>query len=665
MWLLRDVSLLPEDSEGKEIPITDFVKKNILVRSSQPIPSSSDHVVYAILNHFPSFECKVLPVPSLKRSVLKNINDSQSQLSTEFNEEVEKIKMELLNIVSPKSAFGCESSYLIGSTLATLVSTYVESLNTPDTVPDLLSSWQLVVGHELRKLLEELVEQYTKEMEVILEDKYPLEEKIEYFPISEIEVDEVQPAGENEEPPHPNGQTEEETMELASTSPQNLMDIHQNMLDEKMSRFENVVNQRAAFASNDLSEMLEKLKNRIVQYKDTGESPQTVVGGELFRFVQKNMEESRKHCDRVFDNLSSPLIENLSKNMDTLEERYYALAVGPAKHDVYSRRRPEFDLLSDHLSPGPPGNLRCVGRATDRVKIRWKKPKHHSRAVKEYEFQISRKYQWFTLVIIRKHSVVVCSLKPSTTYSFRVRANNTLQVGEWSEEVKVKTRMSTGERYGLAAASFVGGAISAPFVMTASTISHGIEMVKESKSFKDKALAGAGIVAGGALMPMMLACSGVYASGTGASIAQSVYESTGTSSEDDLDESNAVCISAMQMESDMKSTATTKSVTEGNINGSMDVERVSVTFETNPSLDCASSITPSSPSLETSDPNEASSQGEDPPILSQTYGESLLPDVDDSLSTSPESDIDTCFTLSHEELEPMPWSDDTPEPSDS
>ena len=526
-WLLRDVLQTPVDDNGEEVCLTTYIKEQVFSKSSSQVQSN---VAQALLALFPSFECKKLPTPSLMPDILQNITENEASLSPMFNDAVSQVTREMLNSIKPKKVFGSETSFLTGPIIASLAVKYFDALNTPDSLPDILSNWQLLLEHRLTTVIETLVEEYKSEMEEALKEKLPMEADFQ---------------GEG-------GSHNSEEKYLS------LFDIHQDILDQKFRMLQSELSRHIALSMNDQKEdVIEIFKKQIVQYKQnvngsggsvsTSKCSSDVVGGEFFRFVQENEEKSRKQCNQVFDDLSRPLIENLSKNLDTFQERYYSLAIGPAKDEVYASKREQFDKVANQLPPGPPGDLKPIGRGNDRVKLTWLKPTHHRRAVKNYEIQMRRKRNWITITEIRKHSLIVVSLKPSTTYHFRVRGNNTNEVGQWSEEAKIKTRLSTGARYGVTAASFVGGTLCAPVVLTALTFKEAYEVVKSSKRLDEKVLAGTGMVIGGTMLPVMVACSTLMAPAAGAVAAEGVYELTGARCEDNLDDTECEYVDIVQL----------------------------------------------------------------------------------------------------------------------
>ena len=300
------------------------------------------------------------------------------------------------------------------------------------------------------------------------------------------------------------------------------------------------------------AELLLRLENRIVEYEKTpdGNCTGRVIGGILLKYVQENYEKSKERCSQTFDHVIEPLMKNLTRAVDGLKDEYFFMAIGPAKHDVFALKMGEFTELASRLAPGPPRNLRVVGQAKNKLKIHWKRPEMHPRAVKGYEVQImervkqQRRGEWRTLINSTvKRAAIITDLTRSTTYLFRVRGRNTNQIGEWSDEIEAMTRMGEAGRYGASAAGFVGGSITAPFMLTAETFKEGWQVYKESEKCSEKVQAGVGMVVGGLMTPIIVLSESLLTTTTGMECAERVYENTGVTEEDDFDESKAEIVS--------------------------------------------------------------------------------------------------------------------------
>ena len=570
-WLFRDVMLSPVNDDGNEISITDYVKSQVLSEEASSSPQVHG-VVNALLHLFPSFECHMLPIPATKRDVLKSITKNESKLSAEFNNDVAQLSQYLLNDIEPKKSITSGDQQLMnGSLLSILIEECLESLNTNDVIPELRFGWQAAMESQLEALLNKLVNEYQEKLEEALHDRGAIEESVpSNFEISSTRRSSTQSGSEIEVPETdmPSGSRK---LSIASsilspiqvTPPRTLIGIHQSILDSKLREFRLEINRcMGAISEERKAELLLRLESRIVKYDKTSDGNCTgrVVGGILLKYIRENYEKSKERCSQTFDQIVEPLKENLTRAVDGLSDEYFSMAVGPAKNDVFALKKSEFTELTSRLAPGSPRNLQVVGHAKNKLKIRWKRPELHPRAVKGYEVQImervkqQRRGEWRTIISSTvKRAAIVTNLTPSTTYLFRVRGRNTNQIGEWSEEIEATTRMGQVGRYGASAAGFVGGSITAPFVLTAETFKEGWEICRESETCAEKVQASVGMVVGGLMTPIIVLSESLLTTSTGLECAETVYENTGVTEEDDFDETRAEVVSIAPVQSEASS----------------------------------------------------------------------------------------------------------------
>ena len=578
-WLFRDVMLPPVNDDGNEIPITDYVKTQVLSEESSSSPQVQG-VINALLQLFPSFECHMLPIPATKRDVLKSITKNKSKLSAEFNDDVAQLSLNLLSDIEPKKSITSgDQQYMNGSLLSILIEECLESLNTNDVIPELRFGWQAAMDSRLEALLNKLVNEYQEQLEEALRGRGAIEESVpgnfessntrRSSPQSgsEIEVLKTDVPATPEQPSARSRIRKSSDISTASsilspiqvTPPKTLIGIHQSILDSKLREFRREINQcMGAISEERKAELLLRLENRVVKYDKTsdGNCTDRVVGGILLKYIQENYEKSKERCSQTFDHVVEPLKENLTRAVDGLSDEYFTMAVGPAKNDVFALKMSEFTELAIRLAPGYPRNLRVVGHANNKLKIRWKRPELHPRAVKGYEVQImervkrQRRGEWRTIIgSTIKRAAIVTDLTHSTTYLFRVRGRNTSQIGEWSEEIEATTRMGQAGRYGASAAGFVGGSITAPFMLTAETFKEGWQICKESETCAEKVQSSVGMVVGGLMTPIIVLSESLLTTSTGLECAETVYENTGITEEDDFDETRAEIVSIAPVQS--------------------------------------------------------------------------------------------------------------------
>ena len=411
LWLLRDVSLKMTDKEGREIEPTEFLHSRILKGESGKLTELGKSLV----GLFPCLECATLPIPSIKREIIRNIVDKQNELKPKFNMALDNFIQKISHQLSPKKA--TDGVTLInGRMLASLASGYVEAINRPGAVPDLDQGWQAVVRLEIKQHCYKLVAEYKKEMRESLEGNIPMEES-------------------------------------------HLMRLHHETLSRKKKAFQEEIKHVNPLHSNDeqVVPLLSELEREVVQWNDEGKP--VVVGGVLFHFITENFTASKAHCEKVFSDLvqesnieaktnkaildSEPL--DISQDISAISASYGRLAVGPAATEVMERGQLQLQQLRDTLKmiPGKPLNLKEIGVATDRIKLGWDQPEHNPEVV---EFYIVSKRdnngQWEDVKTTEKTRALITGLKCNTDYEFQVRATNAL-----IESVENETGCNTEQKY--------------------------------------------------------------------------------------------------------------------------------------------------------------------------------------------------------------------------
>lgn len=332
MWLLRDVTLLPVDEDGKEISATDYLKKRVLVAEEDGFDeSTSDKVGRAILTFFPTINCVTLPPPSDKVVVMREIEKNEKQLNPEFNKQINGLIAFLKQNVATKKMF--ESGKPInGTVMACLTQQFVAEVNDPNNTPALTSTWEstikLLVSEVQERLVNEYEEDFTKAFQEDMSDR-PLEE------------------GDS------SGQ--------GQSTPTTIFGIHHTLIIDKNKKLVEEVGRFCTTSTDDSSftqeQLLSQFKKKIIEVKKETFKDQdgkdikrdVVIGGVLYTFTQKNKERSYKYCQKVFDDLYKPIkdkvdapgksytFENLRKDLKDMMEQYYRQAIGPAKWKVYDQ----------------------------------------------------------------------------------------------------------------------------------------------------------------------------------------------------------------------------------------------------------------------------------------------------------------------------------------
>ena len=336
LWLLRDVTLLPTDENGKEISPTDFLLKRVLAADVNAFDeSTSDKVGRAIITFFPSVNCVTLPPPSVDGNVMRNIEENIDKLNPNFNTQINNLAVFLKGKVSIKKVFQTGEK-VHGHLLACLTQEFVKEVNDPNNTPALANTWDSTIKLLINEVTDRLLKEYTVEFTKIYEEDNaggPLEEG--------------DSSGEGQ------------------TSTTTIFGIHHAlMLDRNKKLIEEVGRFCVTTASSDDAELtqeklLASFKKKIVEvrmeaiedHKGKRIESAVVGGGILFNFTQENCKRSNEHCRQVFDRLYKPIKDKIQSPADStynfndfredlanLHDKYFLQSIGPAKWDVYDEK---------------------------------------------------------------------------------------------------------------------------------------------------------------------------------------------------------------------------------------------------------------------------------------------------------------------------------------
>ena len=336
LWLLRDVTLEPTDKKsGKPITPAEFLMTQVLVCGKTIRPTLADEVVMCIQNYFPTIDCKTLPIPSADKAVMQNITEQEDELSPDFVKCMQEVVKSVTLAAKVKKGFNGITK-VSGSTLVELINQYLEAVNTPNAVPTLDTSWQKVLDVRMTDLCKRLLLEYTCDMQKKLKGKYPVEE------------------GKKGD-----GCLNENT----------LMGIHERIMEAKLAQLESElqplvpVNMNEKFSVREFSsrnaEMIERFKIQVQTYEEVeigGVKVERVADGLLFKFIQKNYDESFMFCSKLFQELLEPIDEKIKEALaagkqatytypqlqdDAAEmyKTYQEIAIGPAKDLVFKERK--------------------------------------------------------------------------------------------------------------------------------------------------------------------------------------------------------------------------------------------------------------------------------------------------------------------------------------
>ena len=477
LWLLRDVSLTITNKEGEKITPTEFLHTRVLASES----GEPTELGKSLCRLFPSLDCATLPIPSIKRDVIRNIVKQQDRLTPAFNTAFNELIQNILQQAAPKKAIDGVSS-LNGSMLAALACGYVDAINTPGALPDLEQGWQAVIRLQLKEYSDKLVREYEREMEESLKGNLPMEER-------------------------------------------NLMRIHLQTLDRKRKSLqeENYRINPLNSSVEDVEPLLNQLEQEIIKWSEPAddEGERKVVGGVVVQFVSQNFTESKKRCEEIFTTLlkhsqvrnkynkaiqaSTPL--EIDEEIRVFTEIYHNTAVGPAAREVLEKGLSELNQLRDTLKmiPGQPRDVQVVGQSHHRIKLTWKPPLHNPEAVEKYIVwkRIANKDElWEEATTTEQTSALVTGLKSMHRYEFKVSATNSVLVS-LAVKMESKTMFPTVlTAIGGAVGGAVMGTLASPIILPALGYARVDGNKKSNSGTKTKTVKKAGIVS--ATLPINL-----------------------------------------------------------------------------------------------------------------------------------------------------------------
>lgn len=328
LWLLRDVTLQPTDRTGKVISPIEYLKNEVLDDTSE--------TARALKGSFHSLDCLTLPPPTVDEDVLQHIELHEEMLSQKFISRVNDLLKYLREKVHIKQGFG-SSEGIDGHTLALLISKYLEAVNDPNTVPCLDTTWETVTSIRLKSIINQLLKSYESEMD---------KEVINYLPMEEVTT--------------------------GNSTERALMSIHEIILNSKLKALINAakylspkldIDSRAKWEEELQEQFIAQI---VVEEIDKKNGSKHVIGGILHNYIKCNYDKSLEFCvakfnslyqkirQRIDSELSSHEREGLKQQIPptytyndykddkrTLEQEYFAGAIGPAKEEVWRKKMEE------------------------------------------------------------------------------------------------------------------------------------------------------------------------------------------------------------------------------------------------------------------------------------------------------------------------------------
>ena len=347
-----------------------------------------------ILELFPSFTASFLPPPKEDPQMCPKTDEK-------FEDKVHEKIEEILAVIQPKS--GINGSFVNGPLLAELIYEFEKRINEPGTIPNVENSWYSAIYLLVYASIEDIVEEYKKEMEKLTHSKFPME-------VGAIE------------------DSSESTLcgchNIAFIKAQKALDDHIKKLVPSSSSQEN------------FSKPKEKLHQYLCNQCGHRKTPKADFTGKLELFYIKNFECSKDECTSIFQAIYIAMHDKVDIGQMKVEYYEKTKSKGPAKEMVYEN---ELKLI-----PGPPTCISILETYSDYVVIMWNKPNDRSKAAKEYEIKMSYpKAEWKRVqnMSMKENgfSAQLTDLCPFTNYTFFIRGRNEQRTGECSNEIPFQT----------------------------------------------------------------------------------------------------------------------------------------------------------------------------------------------------------------------------------
>ena len=453
VWLLRDIDQDFVDGSDEPISATEYVHYKLQKSATSGAGSSVRH-------HFPSLNCLTLPPPSCDPEIMSNIITNADKLTSSFNNDLQSAIQYILANIRVKQVYNSKEE-IDGNLLACLIQQFYNLLSASHgKLPSLhMISFKALRADSIKRALA-LVAEYESDMRSQLDGKLPIDDG------------------------------------LCGGKGETLMNIHHQVFAKKSLELRKyILRYQPRSPSNCPStleiEAISVFQDRIVKFDTILLT--AVVGGLLLDFINQNMKASEEYCASLYRSKYSEIVgvkirsilfnripDSITDEKIKFECEYMSEARGPAISKI-------FDLLTIEkaeqeaelqLIPGSVSGLRVVGADSNRVKLRWLKPRVNPSAAEHYEIMVKSKgVTWKTVATYKRLSAIVTGLKSSTWYCFLVRAKNDRYCAEEVRIIQVLTLMSRP----LQMVSTVGAVLAPPVVLPSLAAYAGYRRVSESE----------------------------------------------------------------------------------------------------------------------------------------------------------------------------------------
>jgi hypothetical protein len=164
LWVLRDFALDLIDIKGRKISASQYLENALTENENinDDLEVSKKNEIRKLLKlFFKERDCYTLIRPVSDEKKLRNIDKiPKSELREDFLKQMEDLVSRIFLMTRPKLIQG---SFINGKMYIDLVKMYINSLNN-NSLPDVKSSWKIVVDQQMENVFKKSIDYYTDEM---------------------------------------------------------------------------------------------------------------------------------------------------------------------------------------------------------------------------------------------------------------------------------------------------------------------------------------------------------------------------------------------------------------------------------------------------------------------------------------------------------------------
>lgn len=165
LWVLRDFALELIDANGKKLSSSQYLENALKMHedcSPNDFETQKKNEIRKLLQQFfKERDCFTLVRPVNDEKKLRVIDELElSEIRPEFLGQMQELVDKVFYGLRPKIVQG---SFLNGKTYLELTRLYVDALNN-NSLPDVKTSWKLVVENQMQEIFDKSINYYTEEM---------------------------------------------------------------------------------------------------------------------------------------------------------------------------------------------------------------------------------------------------------------------------------------------------------------------------------------------------------------------------------------------------------------------------------------------------------------------------------------------------------------------